>query len=381
MKHLHQIALLLVATSWGVTGPAVAADQAGDGPGPVPDSARLVLTEDWSAGKIDPKRWYIPRKKWGNGNHGVVPENVAIAPDTVFGKERNVLVCTAHGDNYEGPITGLWGRKQRVGGVIVSKEHFASGRFEVVMKIGAGEAVEGGPANPKHPSGAVMAIWTYGYRFVEVPREKMKEFVADAPLYNPLMPAYQGPFNEYWSELDFPEYGKKGDFSQAMYNTFCQNRHHPKDFPIGWAADGKYHTYTTEWRTTLRELPGVTDKQVVEAEGYWWIRDKAVAFEKYLGNPLKRLGKDKYAVYIGERATHWIDGKQVAENRKWVPAMTGQLTMGVWLPDWAGPAAWKQSQVSYASVKVWQYDDEGDVRGILTGDIRDSFDKQGREIK
>jgi len=348
---------------------------------PLPASAKLVLEEDWSSGKIDGKRWYLPRKKWSNGNSGVVPENVAIQRETVGGKERNVLVCTAHGDKYDGPVVGLHGKKTRVGGVIVSKDHFASGRFEVVMKIGSANAFDGGPAKPNHPSGAVMAIWTYGYRFVKVDRAQMDQFVAEAPLYNPKMPAYNGPFNEYWSELDFPEWGKKGDFSQAMFNTFCQNRHHPKDFPIGWAADGNYHTYTTEWRTGLRELKNITDSQVIEAEGYWWIKDKAVLFENYLGNPLKRLGKDQYAVYSGKVATHWIDGKKVAENTKWVPCMTGQLTMGVWLPDWAGPAAWKKSSVSYASVKVWQYGDEGDVRGILTGDINNNFDEQGRAIK
>ena len=80
---------------------------------PPPKQARLAFEEDWAAGTIDPAKWYRLRKKWGNGNHGVVPENVRIEADTVGGKKRNVLVCEAHGDRYDGPIVGLWGKKAR----------------------------------------------------------------------------------------------------------------------------------------------------------------------------------------------------------------------------------------------------------------------------
>ena len=125
----------------------------------------------------------------------------------------------------------------------------------------------------------------------------------------------------------------------------------------------------------------MTDEQVVESEGFWWIKDKSVPFSQYLGNPLKRLGKDRYAVYAGERADHWMDGKKIAENTRFVPAMAAQLTMGVWLPEWAGEAPWSSSRVSFASVKVWQYDDAGDVRGILTKDLRDNFDATGKVLE
>ncbi len=102
----------------------------------MPAGTKLVLAEDWSGGKIDPKRWYALRKQWGQGNAGVVPENLAIVKDTVAGASKNVLRCTANGDQYDGQIVGQRGMKKRVGGVLVSKQHFASGRFEVVLKIG-----------------------------------------------------------------------------------------------------------------------------------------------------------------------------------------------------------------------------------------------------
>lgn len=333
---------------------------------PLPPSAQLELSEDWASGTIDPLRWYVLRKKWGNGNHGVVPENVRI--EEVDG--RKALVCEAHGDLYDGPVVGLWGKKARVGGVIVSKPFFASGRFEVAMKL-----------ETPPPRGAVPAIWTYAYRYVEVGRQRVHDFVPGQPLYNPHMPAYGMGANEYWSELDFPEFGKDGDFSRAMYNTFCQNRHEPKLFDVPGAADGRWHVFTTEWRTSLEPFDGLRDAQVVEHAGYHWIKDKSVPFERYLGNPLKKLGPDRYALYAGKKATHWIDGRKVAENDRFVPCMAAQLNLGVWLPDWAGPAPWKTSKVSFGAIKVWRYDDPGDVRGVLTDDIGDNMDREGRELR
>ncbi|HSU67197.1 MAG TPA: hypothetical protein VLJ39_10010, partial [Tepidisphaeraceae bacterium] len=106
---------------------------------------------------------------------------------------------------------------------------------------------------------------------------------------------------------------------------------------------------------------------------YWWVHDKSVPFEQYLGNPLKKLAANRYAVYMGDRADHYIDGHKVAENTRFVPCMAAQLTVGIWLPDWAGKAPWETASVSFASVRVWQFDDAGDVRGVLTEDVPSSF--------
>lgn len=364
-----------------VVGFASLAAMAAEGPPVLPEKARVALSEDWAGGAIDPAKWYVLRKKWGNGNNGVVPENVTIARDSVGGREQNVLVCEAHGDEYDGAVVGLAGAKTRVGGVIVSKAFFASGRFEIVMKIGATQAHEGGPADPRQPKGCIPALWTYAYRYVEVGKERMHEFVADAPLYNPHMPRYGSAINEYWSEIDFPELGKGGDFSHGLYNTYLQTREDSRPLEVVSVADGQYHAFITDWHTKLEPLAGVTDAQVVEHLGFWWIKDKSIPFARYDGNPLKRLGKDDFAVYRGEIAEHWIDGKKIGENKRYIPAMAAQLNMGVWLPDWAGPAAWKMARVYIASVKVWQTDEPGDVRGVLTTDIKDNFDKLGKSMR
>ncbi|HYG34707.1 MAG TPA: hypothetical protein VEC99_07985 [Clostridia bacterium] len=258
----------------------------------LPANARLALDEDWGSGTIEPARWYTLRKKWGQGNNGVVPENVRLGRDTVAGREKSVLVCTAHGDLYDGPVTGYGGARTRVGGVLVSKHWFASGRFEVWMKIGS-------VADAKEfqlPRGTVPAIWTYGHRAVRVPDADKDRFVPTVPLYNPHFKGYGIGLNEYWSELDFPELGKNGDFTHGLYNTFCQNQYDWQTFALPSIGDDKYHCYTTEWRTTLKPLTNVTDAQVIEHEGFWWIRDLSVPFSSYLGNPLKRLGPNRYSV-------------------------------------------------------------------------------------
>jgi len=167
---------------------------------PPPDGAVLVFEEDWAAGRIDPAKWYLLRKRWGSGNNGVVPENVAIVPDVVFGQHKNVLVCRGHGDDYDGPVKGWQGDTRRVGGVIVSKPFFASGQFEVVMKIGQTAPAPQGPDNPARPIGMIPAIWTYAYRWVAVDKDKAHDFSADMPLYNPHMNHHGWAANEYWSE-------------------------------------------------------------------------------------------------------------------------------------------------------------------------------------
>ncbi|HLY09926.1 MAG TPA: hypothetical protein VKW04_11530, partial [Planctomycetota bacterium] len=138
---------------------------------------------------------------------------------------------------------------------------------------------------------------------------------------------------------------------------------------------------TTEWRTELAPLGGVTDAQVAPSAGFWWVKDPAVPADQHQGNPLRRLDRDTYAVHRGLRVLHWIDGKKVGEGTRAVPCMAAQLTLGVWLPTWGGPAAWKTSTVAIGPVKVWQYHDAGDVRGILTDDLKDTFDVEGRPLR
>jgi hypothetical protein len=349
---------------------------------PLPEGAKLALEEDWREGKIDPARWYVMRRHWGNGHHGVVPENVRVTVEKVAqGKDRSVLVCTARGDQYEGPVRGLWNKADRTGGVIASKAFFASGRFEVEMRIGGTEAKAGGPADPTRPIGTIPAIWLYAGRNVRVPEAESENYVAREPLYQPYLQEW-GKGNAYYtSEIDFPELGNQGDFAHALYNTFLNKRTESLTVKMPFAPDGRFHTYTTEWRTGVVELPGLRDDQVLEHDGHWWVRDLQVKWDTYWGAPLKKLGQDQYALLKGVSARHWVDGKLVAEHTRDVPSMAAQLTLGVWLPNWAGPAPWEETHVTFGKVRIWQYGDPGDVHGFFTQDCPNNIGKDGAQLK
>jgi hypothetical protein len=342
--------------------------------------ATLVLDENWSAG-IDASKWYVMRRYWGNGHHGVVPENVRIETAAEEnGIKFPVLVCEAHGDKYDGPVKGLWNSRDRVGGVIVSKAFFASGRFEIYMRVGGMEKLTDGPADPTRPIGTIPAIWVFAGWNTRVKPELSDGYVKENPLYQPYLQEYGKGNAYYWSELDFCELGKKGDFEHGLYNTFLHKKTDSRVLPVQ-VADGKFHTYTTEWRTTLVEVKDLRDDQVMEHDGRFWVRDLKVPFSSYWGNPMRKLGPNRYAVQQGQIASHWIDGKFIGENTKFVPCIAAQLSLGVWLPDWAGPAPWQVSRVSFGPVRVWKYNDEGDVKGLISNDQPDNIGKDGDLMK
>ncbi|YCM42660.1 glycoside hydrolase family 16 protein [Verrucomicrobiaceae bacterium 227] len=347
---------------------------------PLKEGALLALDENWSNG-IDAEKWYVMRRHWGKGHHGVVPENVKVVQESDGkGGTRSVLVCKAHGDQYEGPVRGQKNRGDRVGGVIATKDFFASGRFEISMRVGSTEKVDGGPADPTKPIGAIPAIWTYAGWTTRVKPEDAKTFSKENPLYQPGLQEWGTGSAFYTSEIDFPELGKKGDFSKGLYNTYMAGKADYQSFAVE-IADGQFHTYTTEWRTHLVEIKDLRDDQVLEHAGYFWIRDLKIPFELYLGNPVQKLGPNRYAICQGLHAKHWVDGKFVGENTKYVPSIAAQLSLGVWLPNWGGPAPWQESSVTFGRLRIWQYNDEGDVTGILKNDQPNNIGKRASSSK
>ena len=120
-------------------------------------------------------------------------------------------------------------------------------------------------------------------------------------------------------------------------------------------------------------IAGLKNSQVVEYLGYHWIHDKAVPFQSYYGNPVRKLGADQYAVMSGPRAVHYLDGRKVGENIIYTPSMAAQLTLGVWLPGWGGSAPWKQSKASFASARIWTYQEDGDIHGVVINNITNNF--------
>lgn len=90
--------------------------------------------------------WYINKQAWGNGNGGVIPENVNYTDD-------GVLVLSGNGEYYtEGDVRGVGAVKdgRLTGAALTSKFVTGPGRYRIKMKV-----------LPR--LGACSAFWTYCY--------------------------------------------------------------------------------------------------------------------------------------------------------------------------------------------------------------------------
>lgn len=202
-----------------VAGPEV---EAGDNPEFVNAYHREgVFFDDFDNG-IDEEYWLIGKSQWGgaDANNGVIPENVSV--------ENGVVTITARGNNYEGDITGLKRTEEgmvptdsgkRTGGALITKDHYASGSYEMRAKL-------------IDELGVVNAMWTY--------------------------------FNNEVSnhEIDFPEtpgVGADGrpNPNQVMANNWITETQHDSyvvDTPavLGneqGVLDGEWHTFRFDWHT------------------------------------------------------------------------------------------------------------------------------------
>ncbi|MGM9874272.1 MAG: family 16 glycosylhydrolase [Bacilli bacterium] len=88
--------------------------------------------------------WYIGNGAWGNGNGGVISDNV-------FFSQNGELILRGNGRYYaKGEVKGVGSLKdgRNTGAALISKRTFTPGRFEIKMK-------------PLPRQGACTAFWTY----------------------------------------------------------------------------------------------------------------------------------------------------------------------------------------------------------------------------
>jgi len=162
-------------------------------------------------------------KKWGLGNNGLSPNNVNIVVDTVNGVNKNVVRLDGSGDHYTG--TGVQGvfkyngayffnnENTRVGSGLCTVQEFASGQFDVVMKV------DGQP-------GLAPSIWTFHYEEhspqVEGSIDAAKKVNPNDPNYRPGSLESSGTdfYSTVNSELDIPELGHDGSYNSGFYNIY-----------------------------------------------------------------------------------------------------------------------------------------------------------------
>ena len=244
-----------------------------------PDIGDLTISGtfyDKFEGPLDEAKWTKVHRVWGqpaNALHqhgGVISQNVST--------RDGHAVLTALGDNYTGNLRGVNGFAKRIGGVIQSKQRFASGRYEVKMRI---------LQNPDQ--GVLSAAWTFFY----------KEITATShPLaYQKALAAGNVPRNDgrivLNHEIDIEVKG--ANLENPIYTNWIgefDEERKTKAVPNTGLNDGKFHIYRWDWHTG--------------------------------GN-----GEEA-------RVEYYLDHQLVHVSKEKVPYIASQINVGNWFAWWAG---------------------------------------------
>jgi len=284
----------------------------------VSDSEQLSLCEDrpletkplfdeFEGDTLNPSIWLIARSQWGGEkiNGGVVPDNIHL--------ESGKLLIKGHGDHYTGPVKGVRrtagkvsriAHGRRTGACLVTRECYASGRYEVRMKI---------PRN----LGVCTALWTFHYLEVDSQHD---EYIADS-----------GKGDIYISnhEIDIELPGRPG--AKAV------------DIGYDWAL---FNTWIGERDRDMTFDPTKLPREVNDGKFYTW------RFDWHTGDPGKA---------IEPRVDFYLDGELMHSITTTVPVDAGQFWMGLWFPDkWAGNPDFEVETLEIDWVRITPFHELGD---------------------
>jgi len=201
-----------------------------------------VFFDDFSDGTLSPEKWLVSGKAWGGDNGGVAPENVILVPDMDEGKPIIALRLEAHGDLYDGDLVHN-GRKTRVGAAIATRTYHASGRYEVRARVAP-------------DFGTCTAFWPFHY---------IDHRMGEAPYWHEPNPRRNTEIDwEFPTDLAGSDTGNFS-FTKARTNSWggqfggeggehkgrkilTDEQGAPLDLAVE-ALDGRYHTFTIEWRS------------------------------------------------------------------------------------------------------------------------------------
>ncbi len=262
-----------------------------------------VFFDDFDGTELDTDKWLVAFKQWGgaNANGGVRPENVSVS--------NGKLIIEAHGNNYTGDLMGInkdlseRADGKRVGGAIATKDYFASGDYEIRMKV-----------VPQY--GVASAIWTFQYA----------EYYPGDPEY------LEKPVGgvDYYAvnhEIDIEMPGRPAaahtgfDFNRVLFNTWTGENN--DEYTVNYTDvgapqdDGEWHTYQFKWHT----------------------------------------GDDNET----QRVEFYIDGVLKNTTTTDVPTNAGRLWIGAWFPNgWTGTPNFDTDYLEIDWVKITPYAEDGD---------------------
>lgn len=274
-------------------------------------SKTAILYEDFNGDSLEPSKWLIARSQWGgeDANGGVVPDNIYI--------RHNKLIINGYGDKYSGPVRGVRrvhgqfvsiNHGRRTGACLVTRDCYASGRYEVRMKV------------PQH-LGVCTALWVFNYLEVDKDHE---EYIAN-----------KGNGSTYISnhEIDIELPGRPGSeyveigYDWALFNTWLGTRDQdmtfgPTKLPFK-VNDGMFHTWRFDWHT---------------------------------GDPEGQSGE-----VIKPRVEFYLDDKLFRTITTKVPTIAGHFWIGLWFPkDWAGEPDFEVEMLEVDWVRITPFHEPGD---------------------
>jgi hypothetical protein len=376
-----KIVRILIFVLWFVAGWSVSAQT---GPTSSP------FFDDFNGTQLDASRWTVMQQAWGINNGGVVRDNVTVS--------NGILHLTGHGDLYTGPVHGVNRKGQRtdrvtrVGAAICTTNYYASGKYEVRMKL------------PQH-LGACSAIWTFHY----------EEAYPGDPLYAEL--AQVGGLtisNLSWIGLNSTQAGslleditgQKGSrppyleaSTNGIYHTTDYFRAHVPDvsrLDLEQDFGKKLEIYTVLKNAASLEPLGSS------GDGHYLVRNQEIDIETPTGLktnlPDISFGHDRFNTWVGEgpgeytdnfddlgqimndgqfhvfrfdwhtagptvlsrRVEFYIDGKCYQINYTHIPTIGGRFTLGLWFPTWTGAPNFDTESLDVDWVRITPFNESGD---------------------
>ncbi|MGI2293551.1 glycoside hydrolase family 16 protein [Paenibacillus sp. GXUN7292] len=262
-----------------------------------------IFFDDFQGNKLDTTKWLTAFKQWGgnNANGGVLPQNVSV--------QDGKLVIEAYGYQYTGDVKGinrdfsLRPDGKRVGGAIATLDYYASGKYEVRMKVAP-------------QLGVASAIWTFHY----------EEYEPGDPMYKN-KPVGGEDYYAVNHEIDMEFPGRPGpahtnfSFDRGLFNTWIgenDDEYTTEYASLGQAVDdGQFHTYRFDWHT------GDDNEQ--------------------------------------KRVEFYIDDVLIHTTTDHVPTHASRLWIGAWFPNsWAGTPDFDIETLEVDWVKITPFEQEGD---------------------
>ena len=168
-------------------------------------NAASAFFDDFTDANFSASIWDVMNQKWGpDFNHGVRPENV-------LWNNSGIVTLKSYGQYYKDAS------KTCQGGVLITKDSYGPGRYEVKMKL-----------LPRF--GACTAFWTY--------------------MYGNSQDLEGNSHKDLNQEIDI-ELNVGNSFKQAWFTnwvTVDDSAHVEKELPSP-LNDGEWHVYTFEWHT------------------------------------------------------------------------------------------------------------------------------------